>query len=1072
MYTPSVNLEYTSFDDFEYIITPNAKAVYNEITYRFVSGVHSFTIIGNYGTGKSSFLLELKKELLSNNIQDLVTSKAVFNNSNDFVFLNVIGEYAPLVNLLEDKLQLASYGKAKNVLNALDSYYTELQKKHKFLVICIDEFGKVLEHAANYPDTEPYFIQQLTEYVNASDKNIILLTTLHQNFNTYAWKLNESQRNEWSKVKGRFCDIIFHEPLEQLLFLAAKKMGENEENLLALEQRTILYDTAIKSKIVSNINMKTINELYPLEPFSAMALTTAIQRYGQNERSLFSFLSSSGTGSLKDFKQKNNRLFNLSDVYDYIVYNFYSALSTVNSDTTNWSALQEAIERTKSGVIEDELIKDALHIVKSIGLINIFASGESKLDKDTLKDYCINALSITNDSIIDKLVAAKIIRFAKYKSKYIIFDGTDVDIEGELYKASSIIPKPNVSKEEIQPYFKEQISEATAYYYNTGCPRYFQYIITDGLLDEDVQPSGQTDGFICFIFPKTKDDEISIFESSREDSRAIIYVVFKNTEKIQTHLWEIKKLNYILENIDEADRIAKRELDNQLAYEKDFLNNIINSSILNSNVTEWIYKGEEKDITSYQKLNQQLSSICKNVYSKTPIVKCEMLNKEKVSVSISTARKNLLEKLLNNSSEKNLGFNFDKFPPERTIFEILLKENGMYRENSHDFWELCKPNTSNLADLWEQCEHFLNSTIEKPRKLDELVNILRRAPFKLKQGLLDFWMPIFLLVEQSKYALFYEKKYVPVINKEVLDILQKSTNGYTIKVFDQTGIKKELFNKYRDFLKKNNSTVIDRKVFNNTYNQFFIFYNHLNTYAKNTRKFDHVTTEKFRDVLAKASDPEKALFIDIPKSLELSNTTIEYDEDTCNQFISRLRQSVHELIICYDEFIDRIEQHVIVQLGLSNDFNTYKDELNNRYSSVKTYLLSSKARVFHERIMSPSKSKKDFYECIGSIVYDKSLDNIMDNEEEYLIDNIVYLFRELDRCVEISKYDESKNQIYNIELASSSGLHIKQKTFVFSNAKNKEVADMEHKIEKFISENTEIGTCAMLKLLSKFIKKD
>ena len=96
----------------------------------------------------------------------------------------------------------------------------------------------------------------------------------------------------------------------------------------------------------------------------------------------------------------------------------------------------------------------------------------------------------------------------------------------------------------------------------------------------------------------------------------------------------------------------------------------------------------------------------------------------------------------------------------------------------------------------------------------------------------------------------------------------------------------------------------------------------------------------------------------------------------------------------------------------------------------------------------------------------------MDNEEEYLIDNIVYLFRELDRCVEISKYDESKNQIYNIELASSSGLHIKQKTFVFSNAKNKEVADMEQKIEKFISENTEIGTCAMLKLLSKFIKND
>lgn len=48
-------------------------------------------------------------------------------------------------------------------------------------------------------------------------RNVILLTTLHQNFNSYAHTLTEVQRQEWNKVKGRFQEIVFNEPVEQLL---------------------------------------------------------------------------------------------------------------------------------------------------------------------------------------------------------------------------------------------------------------------------------------------------------------------------------------------------------------------------------------------------------------------------------------------------------------------------------------------------------------------------------------------------------------------------------------------------------------------------------------------------------------------------------------------------------------------------------------------------------------------------------------------------------------------------------------------------------------------------------------
>ena len=79
-------------------------------------------------------------------------------------------------------------------IEALNQYYLSVRKRNHFLIIVIDEFGKVLEHAANNnPEKELYFLQKLSEFVNIPSRSIILLTTLHQNFGSYAYKLSETQ---------------------------------------------------------------------------------------------------------------------------------------------------------------------------------------------------------------------------------------------------------------------------------------------------------------------------------------------------------------------------------------------------------------------------------------------------------------------------------------------------------------------------------------------------------------------------------------------------------------------------------------------------------------------------------------------------------------------------------------------------------------------------------------------------------------------------------------------------------------------------------------------------------------
>ena len=98
--------------------------------------------------------------------------------------------------------------------------------------------------------------------------------------------------------------------------------------------------------------------------------------------------------------------------------------------------------------------------------------------------------------------------------------------------------------------------------------------------------------------------------------------------------------------------------------------------------------------------------------------------------------------------------------------------------------------------------------------------------------------------------------------------------------------------------------------------------------------------------------------------------------------------------------------------------------------------------------------------------------NITDGEEDYLIDNILYLFRELDSYVEMSHYDETKNEVFHFEMVSSGGNNVKRQTVVLSKRQATQTASLEDKIAEILTGNNEVDTAALLHLLSKKMKED
>ena len=1066
-YIPSVNIEHNSAHDFNYIVTENARLVVASLVNGFESGHHSFTLIGTYGTGKSSFLLALEEDLKTR-AGKMIASHGVFNNAKDFEFLNIVGDYTSLSRLLAQKLN----SEENNIFDALNERYKKLRSQNKFLVIVVDEFGKILEHAANNnPEKELYFLQKLAEFVNVPSRGILLLTTLHQNFGSYAHKLTESQKNEWQKVKGRFEEVVFVEPVEQLLFLTAKQLDNGNKRIpeASKEEFHQLYDLGISSKVANeSLRYNTIRSLYPLDAISSVCLTLAIQRYGQNERSLFSFLTASGADSLKSFITSDNTTYNLARVYDYLKYHYYSALTESNSDSTGWRAISVALERIENSEYSPEIIAECSDVIKTIGLLNIFFNG-IKLDKHFIDIYGSYALGIKNPSeIISLLSSNRIIRFASYKGQYILFEGTNLDLEDELYKASSIVPRPVLSVEEIGGYIRQKAIVANASYYETGTPRFFEIkIANEGTIDE---PVGDIDGFIHLIFPLSDiESEIQCL-SANKNSGANIYAYFKNTDTIVKRLHTIKKIQYVIDNIAVDDRVAETELKNQKQFEEQKLNAAINDEITSPvSSIAWYFQGQLMNVRSLKDLNRLVSHVCNTVYDKTPIIKNELFNRQKLSSAISLARVNLLDAMLMHSDEFDFGFPKHSCPPEKTIYYTLFRESGIHRKDETGNWILSAPTTNELKTLWEVSFKFLKNSVEKPKHLTELVKILQTKPFKLKQGVIDFWIPIFLYINQQDFALYNNNVFVLKINKEVFELLQKRLKDFSVKAFDVSGVRLEFFKRYRQFLRKDDTIGVSSDSLMETVKPFFHFYRTLNNYAKNTRKFDNPFTAQFRDVLSKAHDPAKTFFEDLPEALGYHNLN---NDEFVGQYLGLIRTAVRDLNTCYDLLIGRIESQVVEHLGLPQEFETYKEILDNRYSTINSAVLTPKSKSFLERVLSVSESRREFFEKICIVITDKRLDDTKDNEEELLVKNLLYLFSELERASAISNEANMTegDEAFNFELATSNGSFSHSQTYRLSFRKKERAEKILSDLSERLSGDDELDICVLLKLLNTKIK--
>ncbi len=1044
-FSPSVNIQRDSEKDFEYVVTPNSIEIYKQIVSNFETGVHSFSIIGSYGTGKSSFLVAFKRNLKGDqNIFEPLNGE--LKKADSFEFDMLVGRHGSLVKDFAIHFDLNENATDKEVLKEIEKRQKKYKKAGIYWFIIIDEFGKYLEYAAKHnPEAELYFIQQLSEFANEEDKNVFLINTLHQAFDSYAFGLDQQQRKEWDKVKGRLKELAFNEPVEQLLFIASEHLHNDSKSVTnkALKSLVTTISEAQVFPLKSRLDLELARSLYPLDPISASTLALALQAYGQNERSLFSFLHSDDDRGINSFDSKGGKFYGVGDVYDYLIYNHHSFLtSKYNPHYIQWNALKNAIERVETISTFDERVLDYVEVVKVIGLLNIFAASGAKIDRSFLESYLLKVSNIEGvDELLDELEKKKVIRFRSFKNQYILFEGTDYDIELELQNASQ---KVELVKD-VVPYVKQHFSfpyiPAKEAFYKTGTPRFFEFIVSEKPVDEKVdQP---IDGVLNLVFGAT---EKQVKELSKDNPNPVFYGVFNSVEKIKLEIFEIHKIDSLLKHI-ESDKVAEKEL---RALRNSHIANldqlILNSIYSSSEEIKWVYKGIEIEIADQRAFNSQLSKIIEDVYHKAPTYKNELINKHKVSPAVYRPRKELLRMLMDNRYQPYLGFEEETFPAEKTIYHSLLHHTGLHEERN-GIWDFYTPEKeSELFPLWQICEEFFESTKSGKKSLTDLITELQKPPVGLKNGLIEIWIPIFVIMKSSDFALYHEGAYIPELKYDVINLVFRNPKLFEIKAFEIDEKKRELFKKYRIFQNLPTEAEFSNQVFVETIRPFLLTYNDLNEYGRKTNKISP-EARRLRDAIKTATDPEKAFFEAFPQALGYNSLDQLKSEKAISDFINILDTKIFEIENSFTDLLDRIEAHLLRVLELEEgmSFEKYVASINKRFGDIKDYRLADYQKKLLNRLLSKLNDREKWISAVGLAVIDKPISKLKDDEEEKLFYNLTERLEELDSLVEISKekVDTDKDEAFQLELIPFGRKPIKQNIKV----SKKSIIDDEEKVK-------------------------
>jgi hypothetical protein len=801
------------------------------------------------------------------------------------------------------------------------------------VLVLIDEFGKNLEaFADSQSGADLFLLQELAEWSRGSDGLPLALVTLqHMAFDEYADAATVAQRREWAKIQGRFEDVPFVDSPAQTRALVAAAFGEPSKEL---RDAQVTWSLA-ESKKLSRLGLtelagspELLANCWPLHPISLAALPELCERYGQNERTLFSFLAGHEPRSVAAYLEdvewnagESLPVVRLDRLYDY----FIEAAANLASVSSNASRWLEVDTRVRDAV---GLAPAARRVLKTVGLLNLVSAGGTLRASRAIVGYAVadgNAGSANQRQVearLDELEAAGLVTFRDFADEYRVWHGSDFDLRKAVDLARRRlrdVPAADVLNQvlELGPLVAARHSHIT------GTLRAFDraWVTSDV---ETIQPLVEGDLADGLVLYTLGDAAPTTAVAMHDTAKPMLFVTVEDSSQLVESAREVAAIDEILGSADELrdDWVARRELHERRVEAVSELDRIFHATY-GAATAEWTTArpGKRRRWTTRTAASASavISDCCDDWYSKAPVVRNDLVNRHELSSQAAKARRLLLEAMIAAPAQESLAIEGNG--PDYTLYLSLLATHGLHRELEVGLWGFTEPyEKGSLRPVWDRLMELLSGADTERLRASDIYKALAVPPYGLRVGLAPIVLVAALVVASEEVALYEHGTFRPVLTDDILERLLRNPSNFEVKHFaTRKGVRSQFLTHLADTLhvsafRGQRSGRVGSVLA--VVSSLVTFVNGVPEHVRRTRHMSPDTVA-VRQALMTATEPDELLFTDIPTALRKPPIPASraYSEDDLLELCDRLRLAIEELRTAYSKLLDAVHEALREHVG-------------------------------------------------------------------------------------------------------------------------------------------------------------
>ncbi len=1034
-----------------YLLTPNALRTTRRILDALLrADGGAWTITGAFGTGKSAFFVFLSNLLRQSDSRSVSQSQELLRRAapelaadplkevrrkHSLVPVMVSGSPEPITSaILRGLLDASRRGsltltpkqrRRLQLLVATESRQTTPSSRELIdiieevsadgvaknvspqgILLLIDELGKLLEYAAKHPhNSDPFVLQQLAEAAARSRGRLLLVAALHQDFKAYANTLPPAERAEWEKIRGRFEDIAFEEPPDQLLRFVAgawDRLCQTEaihispgdtERAKSLASELWTYDLVPRG-LAQTSGIPLLGECAPLHPLTALILGPLFRRIGQNERSAFTFLASEEPRALRDWMRQRGpdevRLFDVVDLYQYLVSSLGTSLLNT-ADAKRWAEAFEAEAR------HPDLGQEEIAVLRAVAFLSTASRWFNVKASPAILEYALSDRISPKQvkTALRHLESLSLMIRRRYNDSYALWEGSDIDVEARLAEGRQRFLSKGSVAPILRRYYPVRPVLARRHSFHFGTLRFFavDFVTTEELQKHEWSTDGDCDGQILVVLPRNLHDQKAAVDASKGLGENTLVRVLEAEGQFAEFALELAAIDWVRQNTPELDNdaTARRELCARATAIHRSLDQLVLEILYgNSGIHgDWYHLGTRLSISSARVLNEKLSDVCDEIYRDAPPIDNEIINRRQLSSAAAAARRNLIQRMIEAPDQAQLGLTGN--PPERSIYRSLLGEEGglaLHREVADGVWAFHEPSPkSPAAKAFAAIDQFVDQTVDGPGELTELFELLRKPPFGLRDGPIPVLICAAFLARDADIALYENGIFCPTLTAAMMDRLVKSPERFAIRKWQLSGIRKHVFEELeRVVLGEEVSVQSKERRLLRIVRPLLHFVSSLQQYTMQTADLSP-QTRAIRDAFAQATEPDVLLFESLPNACGLPPFSASQKSDGRSTdvvtYVATIRSAFRELHAAYPRLLDAVRDSLREGFGLPSGTPRLREAIQTDTAGVLEFVVEPDLRLFLSRLLEHDSNEDAWLEGVASLLCERPVAKWRDEDRAY-----------------------------------------------------------------------------------------